>query len=504
MKSCFPTGTAGRPTARALLRLIAIGVLVSRVGCSYSMLSEGRLREDAFTSVLDRTVAARGIGLDGPVDARPVTQAELTGILQDALDAEFPEGELEDYERALTTVGLWPPDTRLRDVFLEVMTQEVAGLYVPADAALYVVTDVDLPVTLRVASALLMRDLMMELSLAHEVVHLLQHRRYPELFDPDTALDRQDDLGNAVQAALEGDATRYGFEALGVPVGSVTPSSLREQVDRELSPDDGALAEAPLLLRLTLGFPYIEGYAMSFAEGRNLLEDPPASTEQVMHPDRRHQAFTMLDLPEADLPTGCRVVHENTFGELYTSVLFRDLGADLDPPLYPEVWEGWDGDRYLVAACGDRFELVWVTLWDSPEDAEDFAIGYRRIAERVAARAGFADMPAIRSRGSEAIVVSQGLATSVEILTANSRRARVSRRSEAHAVALDFALSASPPTGKARNAVRSGPFGELRAGCFYGQAVKSRYAALDGPGTPAPNCARKIRKSLPATMPSPE
>jgi hypothetical protein len=197
--------------------------------------------------------------------------------------------------------------------------------------------------------------------------------------------------------------------------------SIRDELASDVAlRSKGPLAEAPALVRLTVAFPYEYGSGLSLAEGPALLDAPPASTEQVLHPEHRRAPFLAIDLKALRpvLPSGCRFVAENTVGELGLSVLFRDLSPAPDP----SAWQGWDGDRYLVARCGERLELLWLTVWDGPVDAGEFEAGYRGIGAAVAARAGLDDPPRMRRAGKEVLVFTSGLAPLAERIPSLARR----------------------------------------------------------------------------------
>jgi hypothetical protein len=237
----------------------------------------------------------------------------------------------------------------------------------------------------------------------------------------------QDDATTAVQAALEGDAVRYGYAALLVgTTGSLPdPDQLREALEAEAqATTKGALAEAPALLRLTLTFPYSRGYPLSVAEGTDLLDDPPATTEQVIHAERRRADFEVVDLAPlvAALPPGCESLGQNTLGELGVWVLLQDLGG---AAISAAASEGWDGDRYLAARCGERLAFVWWTAWDSEADAVEFADAYAGIASAVSARAGLAAPPRAARDGARVLVASEPLAPLLPLLGERAHRARI-------------------------------------------------------------------------------
>lgn len=404
------------------LALIAAAV----VGCAYSIVSAGSIRPGSFESILDRTQRARGIRVAAPVEPRVITRRELPALLRRAALADASEAEFHRYEQSLVAVGLWPPDRALLEAFIELGASEVAGLYVPSERTVYVVSDPRMPFSMRLASMLSRRDWMREFVLAHELVHLLQHQAHPELIDWIETPVGQDDAGYAVQAAIEGDAVRYGLEALGGSIVLPDPEEFREGSESEAY--RGAFAQAPALIRVTFLFAYTGGYRLSYFEGSDLLAAPPASSEQVLHADRRREAFVTIDLGalHARLPAGCHFLYENTMGELGISVLLREAGEGDRR----DAWEGWDGDRYLVARCAGGLEFLWISVWDSESDALEFAQAYRELAGPLAARAGLGSVPGVTLIGREVVASTAAVAPLVGSLAGASRRTRVATLDE--------------------------------------------------------------------------
>ena len=115
-----------------------------------------------------------------------MTTAEV--IQAAILEGRTPE-QLEAYERGLITIGLWPPERQLLAEYVSVMGEEVAGVYIPAERALYVVSDVPTPFSIWAASTLAGRDFLAEFALAHELVPLL-HEASGRTPDSATALRR--------------------------------------------------------------------------------------------------------------------------------------------------------------------------------------------------------------------------------------------------------------------------------------------------------------------------
>jgi hypothetical protein len=420
-----PPPTRHEPQRPLIALVLALALAIGAGGCSYSLVAGDQLRRNPFDEVVARTVRARGITPRGSVDARVLQQSEVRDVLQEAIEEEWPEEAIRDYQDALVALGLWPPDRDLADTFLDVMSQELLGVYVAAQHTLYVVSDASPPpFWFRTVSAMLGRDLYREAILAHEIVHLLQHERYPQLVELADIAQENDDVVGAIQAALEGDATRYGLAAMEIGTKLPPPEQYAELMEEDISAREGdALTDAPAIIRLTLAFPYARGYRLSYEEGWDLLEDPPASTEQVIHPEKRREAFIAIDLGglRPALPPQCEFVYENSIGELNLSVLFSELGTAASE----QAWQGWNGDRYLVARCDGRLEFLWLTEWDSQSDALEFEVAYRAIAAAVAQRAGHAAPPLARREGQQVIVTTPGLEALSEAAAQDARRQAV-------------------------------------------------------------------------------
>lgn len=377
-------------------------------GCAYSMIVDGRIDPERLRELTERTAAARHLPAPNEVPAKAVTQAELHSIFERIVAEEYSPEEIADLEWSLVTLGMWPRERSYVEESTRVIEEEIAGLYIPDERTLYVVEDYAAPWSARAASALSGRDYVREWVLAHELVHVFQHREYPDVFDR-LELRGQNDMTSALQAALEGDATRYGFAAM-MPEDASLPEAelVRDAMEADAeNRTGGALADAPALTRLTLAFPYSRGYGLSLAEDQHLLEHPPVTTEQVLHPERRDAEFWAIDLRGLveRLPPGCRARGRDTLGELVISVLLRDLGEAESP----SAWEGWDGDRYLTADCGGSREFLWWTQWDSDVDASEFARAYRGIAEAVRDRAGLAEVPTVWVDDARVLVFTPGL-----------------------------------------------------------------------------------------------
>jgi hypothetical protein len=129
--------------------------------------------------------------------------------------------------------------------------------------------------------------------------------------------------------------------------------------------------------------------------GQNFLKavhDPPRSSEQILHPDKYWNADTrdepvLIDEASAGglfKSAGYRVIHENTAGEILAAILTTPADEKLDPMAagLPTYWtntaaEGWGGDRFFLLEAGPGpAPAVWITLWDTADDRDQFKTTY--------------------------------------------------------------------------------------------------------------------------------
>jgi hypothetical protein len=246
---------------------------------------------------------------------------------------------------------------------LDLLTEQVAGYYDPAAKTLYIVEGDDEAVT--------------NITISHELVHALQDQ-YFNLDSLQHARDDNDRL-TAGQAIIEGQAT---LEQIGAMIGSENSITglpggwdRVRQLIREMQGSMPIFASAPTIIQETLLFPYLTGaeFMRRFkqeAPGQSPFARMPASTEQMLHPERY---FTSLDEPTRvtlPQPSTGRVVYENNLGEFETRVLLFEYLKDQASAVRGAA--GWDGDRYMLVETPRGDAIVWATVWDTSIDAAEF------------------------------------------------------------------------------------------------------------------------------------
>jgi hypothetical protein len=310
-----------------------------------------------------RTPVERAVGLVFTSTPRSAmrTKEQVRGYLIRKLDEELPPDRLRGLETTYRLFGLLPDTLQLRPLLLDLYSEQVAGFYDPDSATLFGVEGSD-PERLR-------------LVLAHEMIHALQgqHLRLDSILDD----RRNNDRLTAAQAILEGQATLASLDVL-APGQDVAQNPqfwelYRDQVQQQKT-SMPVFRDAPLILRESLIFPYLQGAEFMHWWAQSPFRDTlpygrrmPQSTEQIIHPER----YARNDLPvELAYPAASDVVYEDVLGENEIRVVLAHLaGSDEVQTVVPI---GWGGDRYRLYRSSGGPALVWYVVWDDAASAGRF------------------------------------------------------------------------------------------------------------------------------------
>ena len=113
------------------------------------------------------------------------------------------------------------------------------------------------------------------------------------------------------------------------------------------------------------------------------LEKPPVSTRQVMEPETYLKGETVepLKIPDLDKLVGPNYERYDFggMGEFDVYLLAKQYAPDKDPK---DFYANWRGGYYLAVhakgAPKDQIALLYVSRWDSPEAAQEFAAMYEK------------------------------------------------------------------------------------------------------------------------------
>jgi len=362
------------------------------------------LNETELDKVVSRSMARveriRGLEFDGRVPVEIQTREEFRAD-QEGRSTSEPRRTLQNAKfEALFMIN---ESTDSLAVQRRNSGSSVGGYYSPADEEIVVISENASTPQLN------------EITLSQELFHALQDQQ----FDISSYNQSTRELHNANDGLIEGDGNYVDY---------LYEQRCRDEWDGDcLFPQGqpgsaGELANiGPYLLRFQ---PYSDGPA--FVRGvqrrggweavNELYESPPASTEQVIHPDKYGEdepaAFGIEDASGDDWtrltldgrPNYASVGEAGLFSmfmypvypsqgqiQIVSAQSFFNRGSDgeisrVDPYDYNSSYsDGWDGDRLAVytseTAAENETGYVWKSVWDSERHASEFVDGYRQLLD---------------------------------------------------------------------------------------------------------------------------
>lgn len=302
------------------------------------------------------------------------------------LDENTPAAEFEATQKTLTKLGLVSKEFRLRDYVVKLLREQVAGFYEPKTKEFYLAAWLPVSEQKRV--------------IAHELVHALQDQHFDlRRFEKWPKGDSDAEL--AAHALVEGEATlvmiEYDFEQQGAKLDLSKIAALTDGLTDQDSDGDAknypVLAGAPKVLKENLQFPYLygAGFVGAVLKSRSWkgLDKTyvilPASTEQIMHPERflNRDEPVKIEIPDlaAALGSDWKKIDSDVNGEFGYLVALAEF---LPKRAAKMAASGWGGDRYALYEIKDASALVLAqfTTWDTGGDAKEFFDAYSERTEK--------------------------------------------------------------------------------------------------------------------------
>ena len=286
-------------------------------------------------------------------------------------------------KKALEAFGLIPKNFPLDSFMLDVLTDQVAGLYDPKSKEFYIADWIPADEQRAVMS--------------HELTHALEDQSF-HIDSWIKAARPNDDAELAREAVSEGSALAamvdYTLREQQVSVRDLPDVALliRSGAVEEMDKDPN-LAKAPGYIRDELLFPYLAGtsFSQQFLKAHDgwqdlnlLFKNPPISTQQILHPQLylTNVKPAAVPLPEwkGSVPGDWNLLEENVLGEFgLQEVLKQFLGQDRADTLAAV----WAGDRYALFEDPKTKEisLVFRLALDNTEDAARFFGQYSELLE---------------------------------------------------------------------------------------------------------------------------
>jgi hypothetical protein len=403
-----------------------------------------RLLEEA-AEIAHEVARIRGLSLKKEIDKGIRNRDQLRKVLIERLAEEVTDEDVENEGKVFKKLGLMSAELDYKQTLLDVLTEQIAGFYDQNAKELYIMQGIPLE---------LQRPAM-----AHEIFHAIQDQHFDikRMVEPISSKENGD-FALARSALIEGDASlvmidfslyeegvlpREGVESVvDIPVmANVLARLTREDVGalQQMVPQgadtagpidpaqlsESALSDAPRMVRKLLVFPYFGGmrFVIGARAGRDwehvnqVYENPPLSTEQILHPERYYAGDDPVQLDfnvEPTLPAET-LIYDSVFGEYQMRLILEehlleqeDAPQDQNQQKVDQAMTGWDGDRLRAYELDDGGVFIsHLSVWDTFDDSKEY---FDALVEMMMVR--FPDARLTHNRGehgqSACIVAGEG------------------------------------------------------------------------------------------------
>ncbi len=308
----------------------------------------------AADEVLHQMSEITGLRLRAPLKKSLRSREEIRAYVIKQMDEEKKPAERYAGARSAEAFGLLPKGFDLDKFLVEILTEQVEGLYDPKTQEFYI------------ADWSPLED--QRMVMAHELTHALEDQHF-QIEAWQHAARPNEDAELARDAVLEGSAMAAMMDYLMLGTGR----SIKDIPDFDpsmLMGDLGstpALQKAPPFIKDSLMFPYMNGLTFSAAILRptgwnglsRLFEKPPVSTQQILHPAlyQSGKIPTNVSLPSLEklLGPNWAKLDENVMGEFGWKEVLKQF---LDNDRAKTLAAAWDGDWYALYEQKESKRLV--------------------------------------------------------------------------------------------------------------------------------------------------
>jgi hypothetical protein len=340
---------------------------------------------DEDAAVLDQVewdvATLRGLRPQYSVARWKISTLEMRRRFVDTFLGEDAVEEARAQVLVLSTLDFMSPSVDLLKLWEEGFAEGIAGFYLPETEEIYIISN-------DYAVGALERVIY-----AHEFGHALQDQH----FDLETlGLDVTGGLESTdrllgIKGLVEGDASLIEEQYVYEHFTLADAVEVLNKIPRGIYLSDQS-EPVPLVLGELSAFPYVSGrefVGSLYDRGGWLAVDaafanPPVSTEHIMHPERYlagDQPVPVASIPLTDtLGSGWRLIYDDTGGELLLGLYLEN---HLSAARASAAAGGWGGDRCVVyySETTEEKVLVWIIVWDTLADADEFFSAYRDYAD---------------------------------------------------------------------------------------------------------------------------
>src|SRR5438876_1493169 len=311
----------------------------------------------AADEVLQEMSQITGLRLRTPLKKTLRSREDIRAYLIRQMDDDKNPQERYADARAAEAFGLLPEKFDLDPFMVDLMTEQIAGLYDPKAREFYIANWIPLATQKPV--------------MAHELTHALEDQ-YFRIEEWSKAVHTNGDATLARDAVLEGSAMAamvdYMLRGTGRSLKDLPafdPSMMMG--DLASSPK---LEQAPPFIKDTLMFPYLSGLNFTASAIRNvgwgalstLFTKPPLSTQQILHPAlyKSGKVPRAVSVPSFEKSVGSdwAKLEDDTMGEFGWREILQQF---IDKDSAASIAEAWEGDHYIVYEHKQSKKLVLAT-----------------------------------------------------------------------------------------------------------------------------------------------
>ncbi len=330
--------------------------------------------------------AITGLKFKHQVPYARITKDDLHRYLEKRLHETMKPEETRAEELTLKMLGLVPADFDLRKNTLDLLTEQAAAFYDYNQKKLFV---------LEGSGGGAAGNDEERVALVHELAHALadQHFHLAQYIREGM---RSDDSATARQAVMEGQATwlmaaYMSREGGGKPeVPEAVLELMKKSIQGSAAEQYPVFSQAPLYIRESLVFPYADGLAFQDAVFRKMgqaafsevFTRPPASSGQILHPERYLGRGGVIIPAPPPLPESreFRRLSDGTLGEMDFRTLLSQYTTAAEGEALAEHLVG--GSYELFEHKKEKFPVLGVaSTWDSNESARKYFEQYRRVMQ---------------------------------------------------------------------------------------------------------------------------
>jgi hypothetical protein len=343
---------------------------IALVACSRGRAQDSYARQVA--EAVPMIEKSTGLRFKQPPKYEVRSKEQVRSFLEKQFADEKSARDLAAQQTVMRRLGIIPDTLDLRKLMLDLLTEQIVGFYDPKTKVLYLVSGAP--------------EEQLGFVIQHELVHALQDQ-YMNL-DSIQNIKGDDDRQLAAQSVMEGQATLVPIQAM-LGAGSTFPGGWDRVRDliRESQSSMPVMARTPEFIQEMLIFPYLNGaeFMRNFqAERPGRMPygaDMPTSSSQIVHKNdyfgdpRREPVRVTLPAPR-----GASLEYDNDMGEFPTRVFLYQLLKDQNEAARAAA--GWAGDRYALLKTPQGDGLAWLTVFQTPVDAVEFAQAMQEVVAK--------------------------------------------------------------------------------------------------------------------------